>query len=272
MSEQQAPYITTKVLADLLDRPIAYNPAFKKIGGSAEAAIFLSQAFYWTRRLPKGRIWFYKSQHEWQDETGLTRWEQKTARKNLLERGLIDEKLAGAPAILHFRVVQENLYSWLLGTFQFVGTPHTDDATYWRHYKLVWDNATNINKESETTQRLHNDKDAAIAGNLKELSKLYQANVGLITPLIADMLKAASEEYPAEWYAPAFEIAVKNNARKWNYVEAVLKSWDANGFGWTPKKDKPNGTYRKSEPAQTPDYTDDDRALAARLKAQRAPV
>ena len=159
---------------------------------------------------------------------------------------------------MHFRVVKENLYSWLLGDFQFVGTPHTDDATYWRHYKQVWDNATNINNEPENTQRLPN-KDDAIADNLKILSKLYQSNIGMITPMISDFLKEAAGEYPPDWYAPAFEIAVKNNVRKWNYVEAVLKSWNVNGFGWTPGQSKPGAPKRGSK--TTADELND--ALAA---------
>ena len=59
--------------------------------------------------------------------------------------------------------------------------------------------------------------------------KLYEENIGPLTPMIADMLKDAEETYSQEWVAEALEIAVKNNARNWKYVEAILKRWKEKG-------------------------------------------
>jgi DnaD/phage-associated family protein len=58
---------------------------------------------------------------------------------------------------------------------------------------------------------------------------LYEENIGPLTPLIADTLKDAEELYSAEWLAEAIELAVKQNARKWNYVEAILRRWKEEG-------------------------------------------
>ncbi|MFN8375632.1 MAG: DnaD domain protein [Anaerolineae bacterium] len=52
---------------------------------------------------------------------------------------------------------------------------------------------------------------------------LYEANIGLITPMIADALKDAEREYPAQWIADAIQEAVKSNKRSWRYIESVLK-------------------------------------------------
>jgi len=61
------------------------------------------------------------------------------------------------------------------------------------------------------------------------LFKLYEQNIGALTPLIADMLKEAEKEYPSAWFEEAFEIAVARNVRNWKYVEAILKRWKEKG-------------------------------------------
>jgi DnaD/phage-associated family protein len=59
--------------------------------------------------------------------------------------------------------------------------------------------------------------------------KLYEENIGPLTPLIADALKDAEQTYLPEWVAEALEIAVKNNKRNWRYVEAILRRWKEEG-------------------------------------------
>jgi len=59
--------------------------------------------------------------------------------------------------------------------------------------------------------------------------RLYEENIGPLTPLIADMLKEAEELYREEWFEEAFAIAVKNNKRNWKYVDAILKRWREEG-------------------------------------------
>ena len=61
--------------------------------------------------------------------------------------------------------------------------------------------------------------------------KLYEENIGPLTPLIADAFKDAEETYSAEWVGDAIELAVKNNKRNWKYSEAILKRWKEEGRG-----------------------------------------
>jgi DnaD/phage-associated family protein len=61
--------------------------------------------------------------------------------------------------------------------------------------------------------------------------RLYEENIGPLTPLIADALKDAEETYDAEWIAEAIESAVKYNKRNWKYCEAILKHWKEEGRG-----------------------------------------
>jgi DNA replication protein len=61
------------------------------------------------------------------------------------------------------------------------------------------------------------------------LFKLYEENIGPLTPLMADALKDAEETYPPEWILEAIDLAVKNNKRSWKYAEAILKRWKEEG-------------------------------------------
>ncbi len=63
----------------------------------------------------------------------------------------------------------------------------------------------------------------------KGLMRLYEENIGPLTPLAAEMLKDAEQEFPEQWLQDAIQIAVANNVRKWKYVEAILKSWKEEG-------------------------------------------
>jgi DnaD/phage-associated family protein len=59
--------------------------------------------------------------------------------------------------------------------------------------------------------------------------KLYEENIGALTPLLSDMLREAEKNYPAAWFEEAFEIAVSRNIRNWKYVEAILARWKEKG-------------------------------------------
>ena len=59
--------------------------------------------------------------------------------------------------------------------------------------------------------------------------QLYEENIGPLTPLIADTLREAESEFPEDWIRQAVGIAVQNNVRKWNYIEAILRSWQDGG-------------------------------------------
>ena len=58
---------------------------------------------------------------------------------------------------------------------------------------------------------------------------LYEQNIGPLTPMIAETLKQAEEDYPPDWIEEAMRIAVENNVRKWRYVEGILKDWRNRG-------------------------------------------
>ena len=63
---------------------------------------------------------------------------------------------------------------------------------------------------------------------------LYEQNIGLLLPLVAEELREAEEQYPWEWVEAAFREAVQQNKRKWSYIRAILKRWETEGKGGEP--------------------------------------
>lgn len=96
------------------DRPIAYHPVLARIAGSVPAGVLLGQLLYWdgVMSAAKGDAWdgwFYKSGREIEHETALKRYARDQARGELVERGLIETKLKGVPATLHYKIQHDAL-------------------------------------------------------------------------------------------------------------------------------------------------------------------
>lgn len=115
--------LETAYEAILYDRPIAYRPVLARVGGSVTAGILLAQAIYWTPRGDEPDGWFYKTQQEWAAETALTRSEWINARKALRACGVLEERLRGVPATLHYRVDLARLTELLAGLPQCAPEP-----------------------------------------------------------------------------------------------------------------------------------------------------
>jgi DNA replication protein len=69
-----------------------------------------------------------------------------------------------------------------------------------------------------------------------DIFTLYEQNIGMLTPLIADELREAGKQYPEEWIRDAIKEAAALNKRNWRYIARILEHWLAEG--------KDDGTYR----------------------------
>lgn len=59
--------------------------------------------------------------------------------------------------------------------------------------------------------------------------QLYEQNVGLLQPLIAEELREAASAFPAEWIEEAFLLAAQRNVRNWRYIRSILERWAREG-------------------------------------------
>jgi DNA replication protein len=74
---------------------------------------------------------------------------------------------------------------------------------------------------------------------------LYEQNIGMITPMIAEELKEAEKLYPPQWIEEAFKIAVTLNKRSWRYTARILERWAREG--------KDSGEYQRDIKKDDPD-------------------
>ena len=72
---------------------------------------------------------------------------------------------------------------------------------------------------------------------LPDIYTLYEQNIGMLTPMIAEELREAESLYPEIWIRDAIKEAVNQNKRKWRYIAAILERWATEGKG--------DGTYRR---------------------------
>jgi DnaD/phage-associated family protein len=76
--------------------------------------------------------------------------------------------------------------------------------------------------------------------------RLYEEQIGTITPIVAERLVEAEERYPAAWIHDAFREAAEMNARNWRYIETILRNWAEEGRpNETPGRDSLEDRKRK---------------------------
>ncbi|MFH0942447.1 MAG: DnaD domain protein [Chloroflexota bacterium] len=76
-----------------------------------------------------------------------------------------------------------------------------------------------------------------------DIFSLYEENIGMLTPIIADQLKQAEQDYPLAWIKEAIEEAVLYNKRQWRYIARILENWSQEG--------KSHGTHRRDSAEKT---------------------
>lgn len=59
--------------------------------------------------------------------------------------------------------------------------------------------------------------------------RLYEQEIGPLTPMIAEALRDIEADYPPDWIAEAFRIAVEKQARNLKFIRAVLDRWQKEG-------------------------------------------
>ena len=76
-----------------------------------------------------------------------------------------------------------------------------------------------------------------------DIFTLYEQNIGMLTPMIAEELREAEKLYPVNWIKDAIKEAVALNKRNWRYIAAILERWSAEG--------RSDGTYSRDSAKKT---------------------
>jgi DnaD/phage-associated family protein len=115
-----------------------------------------------------------------------------------------------------------------------------------------------IDGKSEEAYFVNAESNREVMDNIKEgkfstskvmpqenIFTLYEQNVGMITPMIAEELKEAEKLYPEQWIKQAFREAVVMNKRNWRYIARILERWANEG--------KESGEHRRGTKESSPD-------------------
>jgi len=88
--------------------------------------------------------------------------------------------------------------------------------------------------------------------HVAKVSSLFEENIGMITPMVAEKLKDIIDEYSPEWFEEAMKEAVTSGHRSLNYITAILERWRVEGYksktGGKHGADK--GNSKKGDPSR----------------------
>lgn len=210
-------------LLHLLDRPVAFQRSFVRLGAGVTGALLLSQLVYWQNRMDGN--WFYKTQVELEEETGLSRYEQEGARKKLVSIGVLEEQKKGIPAKLYFRVNETVLSDYLL--------PKNQQAGMGNSCNQVCGNSAN--SDAENQQAGMGIFPEPVCGNSASIHTVdYTETTTEITTEIKNTKGEAADAPPPrrvseQGYSAEFEEAWKLYPKRegGNNKQAAWKAWKA---------------------------------------------
>ena len=80
-----------------------------------------------------------------------------------------------------------------------------------------------LSLQDNTKQDKDNTKDSSY------IFSLYEQEIGLLTPLIAEQIKDWVDNHPQNWIEEAIKISVESNKRNVRYINGILKNWRTDG-------------------------------------------
>jgi DNA replication protein len=202
---------------------------FEGFAGQGGSKIFLPQAFF-SSLLPlidnlaelKLTLYCFWLLHQREGDIRYIRW------RDLAEDNALLEALGGlqiAQSALEGAVQRGTLLAASVGQGEplyFLNSPRGREAI------KAW--------EEGRWQPSQADQPVALAPSAPNIFALYEQNIGMITPIIAERLKELEKEYPAQWLREAIEQAVENNSRSLAYMAGVLRRWQEKGRSQQPRK------------------------------------
>ena len=102
--------------------------------------------------------------------------------------------------------------------------------------------------------------------------ELYEQHIGGYTHGVAEQLRAAEEEYPAQWIERAFAAAKEREVRSWYYVIAILRRWNREGPPqWTVDAHDNGKSGNDTAPDDGTEYLESYRRRYGRLPWESRP-
>ena len=137
---------------------------------------------------------------------------------------------------------------------------------------------TEIELEIDIEKEIDKEVEASTAtstnSDFQNLIELYQANFGIVKPILYDDLKADLEDYGLELIIEAVKRAVKRQ-REYGYAQGILKSWNNKGIktleqakaeevSFQNKSQTNQNKFQQQKPVKkAPEWTDEGRLIKA---------
>lgn len=155
-------------------------------------------------------------------------------RSFLRDRGLRAAlRIEGSPREPDRRIAQGLELAVARGTLLRFEASHGRKRLIWYYVNTPENRSSVIAMESGRVtppEELWPDEDPpAIRMERPNAFRLYEQNIGPLTPLIADHISLAIETFPDDWIEDAIGEAVAYNRRSWRYVTRILEAWQVQG-------------------------------------------
>jgi hypothetical protein len=220
-------------------RPIAFYPGLRKVTGSTTATLFLCQLIYWDGKQSDPDGWIYKQSSDIEEETGLTYEEQKSARKKLVERKLIQEHYKRLEHTTAFRINKDEINrSWEDCHSGTEGIPRSgvskshagDEGKPIALNEVV---PPSLNSNTETTTEITTEN-IYIRGALSKFLKIFgiekfQENQAYLIPALINMIEEHGE-------AKTLEVARWIASKGETTLQRAVGSMNTALPGWTVKQ------------------------------------
>lgn len=131
-----------------------------------------------------------------------------------------------------------------------------------------------IDIEKEIDKEVEASTATSTNSDFQNLIELYQANFGIVKPILYDDLKADLEDYGLELIIEAVKRAVKRQ-REYGYAQGILKSWNNKGIktleqakaeevSFQNKSQTNQNKFQQQKPVKkAPEWTDEGRLIKA---------
>ena len=102
----------------------------------------------------------------------------------------------------------------------------------------------NERREEGKNERIK-DKGLVVSDDIKTIANIFESNgFGTINSTTVSFINNLLEDYKTEWIIKAMEEAVKQNKRRLNYVEGILKNWETKGINY--ERGEESGSYKEN--------------------------
>ncbi|ACA32561.1 hypothetical protein [Histophilus somni] len=249
-----------------LGQPIAYYPKMAKPLGGVTAAILFCQLFYWQDKTDNP-LGVYKTQAELEQETGLSRREQETARKKLVELGLLIETHKRLEHRIYFKLDLAK-FDDLMATIFEVENPTLPDGDNVQP-RMAESDIREVAKPpfvntKTTTENTNNKKDLTNVKSKKATPKptalALLAEFGITDQLAEDFIEQRKVKKAPITQTVLNRLQTQADIAKLPLVEVVAIMIDRNWTGFNANWDWRGESQfsGKAEPSSKPKFSDEN--------------